>query len=49
MFGFSIAHHWIFDWRQYADGSFKEIMETRYHQLNDNQEDTELDNFTIRL
>ncbi|CAF1031725.1 unnamed protein product [Adineta ricciae] len=49
MFGFSIAHHWIFDWKQYADGSFKEIMETRYHQLNDNQEDTELDHIITRL
>lgn len=41
---FSIAHHWIFSWRQYADGSFKRIMESRYREMNDNREDTESEN-----
>jgi hypothetical protein len=34
MFFFSIAHHWIFSWKPYADGTFKREMEDRYLQLN---------------
>jgi hypothetical protein len=43
MFFFAIAHHWIFSWKQYADGSFKKLMETRYRTMNNNQEDNQLD------
>ncbi len=43
MFLFAIAHHWVFGWKQYANGKFKQIMESRYHELNNEQEDTELD------
>ena len=46
MFFFSIAHHWIFSWKPYADGTFKELMETRYRAMNNNQDDTEPDSFT---
>jgi hypothetical protein len=41
MFFFSIAHHWIFSWRPYADGSLKNLMETRYRHMN-NQDDPEI-------
>jgi hypothetical protein len=41
MFFFSIAHHWIFSWRPYADGSLKRLMESRYRHLNNNQNDRE--------
>lgn len=40
MFFFSIAHHWIFTWKPYADGSFKRLMESRYRNMN-NKEDPE--------
>jgi hypothetical protein len=43
MFFFAIAHHWIFGWKQYADGSFKRLMELRYRQMNNNKEDNEPD------
>ncbi|CAF0942946.1 unnamed protein product [Didymodactylos carnosus] len=39
---FSIAHHWIFSWRPYADGTFKELMESRYRNMN-NKDDAEVD------
>jgi hypothetical protein len=42
MFFFAIAHHWVFGWKQYADGTFKQIMESRYQQMNNDQEDNEL-------
>jgi len=38
MFFFAIAHHWIFSWRPYADGSFKGLMEARYRQLNNSND-----------
>jgi hypothetical protein len=41
MFFFAIAHHWIFSWKPYMDGSLKELMESRYRHMNDNQDDTE--------
>ena len=37
MFIFAIAHHWIFSWRPYADGSLKQLMEARHRELNNNQ------------
>jgi hypothetical protein len=40
MFFFSIAHHWIFSWRPYADGSLKILMESRYRHMN-NKDDPE--------
>ena len=43
MFFFSIAHHWIFSWEPYADGSFKKLLETRYRTMNHNQEDDQRD------
>lgn len=39
MFIFAIAHHWIFSWRPYADGSLKQLMETRHREMNNNQTD----------
>jgi hypothetical protein len=42
---FSIAHHWIFGWKQYADGSFKKLMESRYRNMNDNKEDADIGSF----
>ena len=41
MFFFAIAHHWIFGWKQYADGRLKQLMELRFRELNDNQEDVD--------
>lgn len=35
MFFFSIAHHWIFSWRPYANGTFKLLLESRYRHMND--------------
>ncbi|UJR37159.1 hypothetical protein I4U23_029869 [Adineta vaga] len=35
MFFFSIAHHWIFDWKSYANGKFKMLLESRYRYMND--------------
>ena len=40
MFLFAIAHHWIFSWKPYADGTIKELMESRFRAIN-NQDDTE--------
>ncbi|CAF0988451.1 unnamed protein product [Adineta steineri] len=40
---FAIAHHWIFSWKHYADGTFKKIMEGRYREMNSNKEDIEPD------
>ena len=40
MFFFAIAHHWIFSWRPYADGTFKKLMESRYRHMN-NKDDPE--------
>jgi hypothetical protein len=40
MFFFAIAHHWIFSWRPYADGSLKLLMESRYRNMN-NKDDPE--------
>lgn len=45
MFFFAIAHHWIFSWKQYADGSFKKLMESRYRAMNNNREDNQPDSF----
>ena len=39
---FSIAHHWIFSWKPYADGSLKALLESRYRQMN-NTDDFEAD------
>jgi hypothetical protein len=41
MFFFSIAHHWIFSWKPYADGSLPALMESRYRHMN-NKDDPEL-------
>jgi hypothetical protein len=41
MFFFAIAHHWVFSWKPYADGTVKSLMESRYHQMN-NTDDPEL-------
>jgi hypothetical protein len=49
MFFFAIAHHWIFSWRHYADGSFKELIESRYRLMNNNKEDTGPDGFLTWL
>ena len=38
---FAIAHHWIFGWKHYADGTFKKLLESRYKLMNDNNEDPE--------
>jgi hypothetical protein len=38
---FSIAHHWIFSWKPYADGSLKTLMESRYRHMN-NKDDPEI-------
>ncbi|CAF3558664.1 unnamed protein product [Rotaria sp. Silwood1] len=39
MFFFSIAHHWIFSWRPYANGTFTNIIESRSIQIiNKNNE-----------
>jgi hypothetical protein len=46
MFGFAIAHHWIFSWEPYADESFKQLMESRYRHMNDNEDDKD-ENFVI--
>lgn len=43
MFFFAIAYHWIFGWKQYDDGTFKRLMESRFRQLNNNEEDNEPD------
>ena len=43
MFFFAIAHHWIFSWKPYADGTIKELMESRFRAMNNNQNDTEDD------
>jgi len=40
MFFFSIAHHWIFSWKPYVNGSFKILMESRYRHMN-NHDDPE--------
>ncbi|CAF0995378.1 unnamed protein product [Rotaria sp. Silwood1] len=37
MFFFAIAHHWIFSWKPYATGEFKELIEFRYPQITDNK------------
>ncbi|CAF1510217.1 unnamed protein product [Adineta steineri] len=34
MFFFAIAHHWIFSWKPYANGTFKMLMESRYRFMN---------------
>ncbi|CAF4241872.1 unnamed protein product, partial [Adineta steineri] len=34
MFFFAIAHHWIFTWKPYANGTFKMLMESRYRFMN---------------
>ncbi|CAF3606278.1 unnamed protein product [Rotaria socialis] len=39
MFFFSTAHHWIYSWKSYADGSLRELMQYRYHHMNNNQND----------
>ncbi|CAF1078819.1 unnamed protein product [Rotaria sordida] len=46
---FSIANHWIFSWKQYADGSFKRLMESRYRAMNNNEEDNQSDSFITWL
>jgi hypothetical protein len=34
MFFFSIAHHWIFSWKPYVDGTLKILLESRYRHMN---------------
>ena len=48
MFFFSIAHHWIFSWKPYADKSFKAILESRYRHMN-NKDDDEADIVSTRF
>jgi hypothetical protein len=40
MFLFSIAHHYIFSWKPYADGTLKTLLESRYRNMN-NRDDLE--------
>jgi hypothetical protein len=46
---FAIAHHWVFSWKHYADGTFKRIMESRYREMNENKEDSQPDSFITWL
>ena len=41
MFFFSIAHHFIFSWKPYANGELKLLMESRYRHMNNNIDDPE--------
>lgn len=41
MFFFSIAHHFIFSWRPYANREFKILMEARYRHMNNHSDDPE--------
>jgi hypothetical protein len=46
---FAIAHHWIFSWKHYADGTFKKLMESRYRNMNQNNEDNQPEFFSTWL
>ncbi|CAF1613474.1 unnamed protein product [Adineta ricciae] len=48
IFFFSIAHHWVFSWKPYADGTFKILMESRYRFMN-NKDDPESRTATTRF
>jgi len=38
MFFFSIAHHWVFSWKPYTEGSYVNLIKSRYRNMNNNDD-----------